>query len=159
MYCEEVHPGSPAILRRRMLELSEARSWPEARLEWRLIAIRISPTFEECLCTHYPIVEICLLRNQRNSKMVEVGNVCVKKFMGINSHKIFACLRRIKKDPLKALNPDTIELFFSEGSIGRWERGFLLDTWRRRILSDKQEKIRLKINRRIIRRVLRGDHL
>ena len=42
-----------------------------------------------CLCSHFPIKEICVIRNRVNGVRAEVGNVCVKKFLGLPSGKIF----------------------------------------------------------------------
>ena len=41
---------------------------------------------ETCFCGHFPINELCFL------------NVCVKKFLGLPSDKIFDAVNRITKD-------------------------------------------------------------
>jgi hypothetical protein len=94
---------------------------------------------------------MCVLQNKRNGKSAEVGNVCVKKFLGLNSGKIFDSLKRVRDDIAKALNPDAIDFFFEKGVISGWERKFYIDTWRKRNLSRKQATTRQNINEKVLR--------
>ncbi len=79
------------------------------------------------------------MENQINKNSVEVGNCCVKKFIGF-AYKIFQCLKRIKKDISKGLNSETIEYVYNKKWINKWEYDFSLDTARKIILSPKQEQ-------------------
>jgi hypothetical protein len=81
------------ILREEILVRSVSKVWELAVGEWELIEItQRSPGI--CLCTHQPIVNHCILRNNLNERIAVVGNVCVKRFMGINADKLFRSLRR-----------------------------------------------------------------
>ena len=51
-----------------------------------------------CICTHFPILEICVLENAETEEDVEVSNCCVKRFMDIPSDTIFAAVRRVRQD-------------------------------------------------------------
>jgi hypothetical protein len=70
-------------LAQAMLPLSVADSWQQAKLEWTLAEVYRQDDPETCLCGHYPIIEICVLENKKNGNRAEVGNVCVKKFLGL----------------------------------------------------------------------------
>lgn len=137
-------------LKKEILRRSVSDSWDAARLEWKLIDVYTVDDPETCLCGHHPIIEVCTLLNNKNKKQAEVGNVCVKRFMGFRSDKIFAAIKRIRKDVERAPNPETIELFFEQRLITRWERDFSLDTWRMRSLRGKQMRARVQINEKII---------
>lgn len=50
---------APEIIRR-----SKAQTWDEAVKEWKLKEVYESDR-QSCLCGHFPIVEICLIRNIR----------------------------------------------------------------------------------------------
>src|SRR5665647_3036704 len=91
------------VLSAKILKLSKATDWETARKEWALIDIHESDEPETCLCEHFPIIEICEIRNNVTQHRTEVGNVCVKRFLGIRSDLIFAALKRIKKDSNKSL--------------------------------------------------------
>ncbi len=138
------------LLKEEILKLSRAKIWDAAKLEWRLEQVFDSGEHETCLCGHFPIREICVLRNQLNGNGAEVGNVCVKKFLGIRSDKVFACLKRISKNLSAGLNAETIELFFGQRLISAWEREFSLDTMRKRSLSGNQLAKRKQITRTIL---------
>lgn len=143
-------------LRDAILARSDSKIWEAAKLEWRLHQISEADEPETCLCTHFPIIEICTLRNTKNGKFADVGNVCVKKFMGIRSDKIFSCIKRIRKDMDKAPNAETIELLHEQRLLSTWERSFSHDTIRKRNLSAGQLLKRHEINRKILENIVRA---
>lgn len=132
------------------MNLSVAGSWDEAKLEWGLLEIHFEAEPRTCLCGHYPINEICVIRNHLNGNITEVGNVCVNKFLGLPSGAIFAALGRVRQDEENALNPAAIEHAHGSGWISDWDRDFYIDTWRKRVLSEKQLGQRIRINRRVL---------
>ncbi|MYB05041.1 MAG: hypothetical protein F4Y24_01685 [Gemmatimonadetes bacterium] len=140
-------------LGRRIVELSEAADWDRARLEWRIEDIYIQRKPETCLCGHFPINELCVLRNRKNHNRAIVGNVCVKKFMKLSSDRMFAAIKRVTADETKAFNVHVIEHAFAKRWINDWERDFYLDTWRKRKLSARQMTKRREINRKVLARV------
>lgn len=133
-----------------VLAASDANHWDEAREEWTLKSIYKSETPEQCVCTHFPIIEICTIRNLRNGNLLDVGNCCVKNFMGLPSDTLFNNLRRIIADASRAAQGPLIELAYSNGWITEWERGFSLNTASKRNLSAKQFAARSRINVKII---------
>jgi hypothetical protein len=133
-----------------ILQLSRATDWESARKEWSLIHVYESDENETCLCEHYPIREICVIRNKITGHQTEVGNVCVKRFLGIRSDLIFSALKRVRKDETKSLNADAISFFYQSHTINDWEYGFLQNTKAKRSLSFAQLQTRLKINRKVL---------
>jgi hypothetical protein len=145
-----------AQLKKEIGVRSIARHWDAARLEWRLHQISEADEPERCLCGHFPIIEICTLKNIKNGNVADVGNVCVKKFMGIRSDKIFSCVKRIRKDLDKAPNAETIAVLFEQQLLSGWEKDFSLDTMRKRNLSSSQLLKRHEINRKILSNIVRA---
>ena len=96
--------ASQSQLTTEILKLSVAQTWNEAKREWSLEEIYEADEPETCLCGHYPIIELCLLRNDHNGAQATVGNICVKKFMGLPSDNIFQAIKRVRKDASKSLN-------------------------------------------------------
>lgn len=137
-------------LTQRILELSESDQWALARTEWDLEEIHFNDEPTTCLCTHFPIIEVCVLRNRRNSNVAEVGNVCVNKFIGLPSMIIFDGLKRVAKEDSKALNSDAAQYAYRKGWVNDWEYRFLNDTRRKQLLSGKQMAKRQEINQRIL---------
>lgn len=140
-------------LGRRIVELSEADDWDRARLEWRIEDIYIQRRPETCLCGHFPINELCVLRNKKNHNKATVGNVCVKKFMKLPSERMFDAIKRVTADETKAFNVQVIEHSFAKHWINDWEKKFYLDTWRKRNLSGPQLAKRREINRKVLAQV------
>ena len=129
-------------LGREIVSLSVATTWDKARLEWDIDEIYIQEEPDTCLFGHFPINEICVLRNRKNDATAVVGNVCVKKFMKLRSDKVFDAIKRVTADETRALNVEAIEHAFAKGWINEWERSFYLDTWRLRALSANRENKR-----------------
>ncbi len=77
-----------------ILSRSRAKDWPSASREWTLIDIYKAEDDQTCLCQHFPIREICVVRNTLTKIEVEVGNVCVKRFLGLRSDLVLSGLRR-----------------------------------------------------------------
>jgi hypothetical protein len=142
-YCEKV-------LSQAILAKSESAEWTRARLEWRLFTVWRNDTAQSCLCGHYPIVEVCVIRNRLNQLEAEVGNCCVRRFLGLRSEILFACLRRISCNLERSLNEDAIAYSVERGWLTDWEHRFCLDTMRKRRLSAAQMQCRTRINRKVL---------
>jgi len=140
-------------LRAAILKLSKAQDWEVARKEWALITIYEVGEPDTCLCGHFPIIEICEIENRTTGNRADVGNVCIRRFLGFRSDLIFAGLKRIRKDIEKSLNSDAISLFRQRGALNDWEYEFLQDTMRKRRLSPAQLAKRKSINTKILKAV------
>jgi hypothetical protein len=138
-----------------ILRLSRSTDWSTVRFEWSLhhIWINVRAPGEEpmqCLCGHTPISQICVIYNSETREYAEVGSTCVKKFMGIRPHLLFAAVERIRRDEQGALNDDAIEYFHRKRRMDDFEHRVYRDTMHKRELSKKQMAIRLRVNRRVL---------
>ncbi|WP_409028537.1 hypothetical protein OX462_12315 [Janthinobacterium sp. SUN098] len=138
-----------------IIERSEAANWDQAKLEWGLAEVYQADEPETCLCGHFPIVELCVLRNKLNASIATVGNCCVKKFLGLPSDLIFQAVKRVRADNDKSLNGESIEHAFGKGWINQWERDFYFQVMRKRKLSDKQASTKRSINLKMMRNMRR----
>lgn len=137
-------------LRDHILPLSSASNWEVAVKEWGLTGIHEADEPETCPCGHFPIIEICSIHNHVTGHSTEVGNVCVKRFLGLRSDLIFTAIKRIRNDPDKSLNADSIAFFYQRGLINEWEYGFCQRTMRLRNLTSPQLTKRRDINRKVL---------
>ena len=135
-----------------IIALSKSKKWDTAKLEWEIAHVEKMKDAETCLCGHYPINEICDIRNQFNNNMARVGNCCVKKFMGISSDKIFATVKKLSSDMTKAANAETIQYAFDNKVVTEWDKNFYLDTIRKKNLTEKQMEFRYRINVKIMKK-------
>ena len=142
-------------LRYAILALSQAREWEVARKEWSLVDISEADEPETCLCCHFPIIEICTIANRVTGHRAEIGNTCVKRFLGLRSDLSFAAIKRIRKDITKSLNADAVVFFNERGLLTAWEYKFLQDTLAKRVLSPAQSAARENINRKVLSAVSR----
>lgn len=133
-----------------IIALSSSNSWDEAKLEWRLQDVYEADEPETCLCGHFPIIEVCFLRNNINQNQTHVGNCCVKKFIGLPSDRIFQAVKRVRKDNEKSLNAEAITHARQKGWINEWEYAFSMDTMKKRKLTLKQLQTRKKINEKML---------
>ena len=133
-----------------IIELSQSHEWDLAKAEWTLEEVYEVVQPETCLCGHFPIIQVCQLRNELNHKTTLVGNCCVKKFMDLPSNKIFQALKRVAKDIEKSLNVETIEIAMNRGWINDWEKNFYQQIMRNRKLTPKQIYKKMKINKKIL---------
>ena len=137
-------------LKVHILAMSQATDWEVARKEWGLVGIHDVDEPETCLCGHFPIIEICHIHNRVTGHSTDVGNQCVKRFLGLRSDLIFTAIKRVRRDPTKPLNADAISYFNERGLLNAWEYGFLQNTLHKRKLSTAQMETRLRINQKIM---------
>lgn len=136
-------------LKAHILPLSNASGWSDAKNEWRLVGVEMQEDWDNCPCGQ-EIKELCHIQNQLNHNKTYVGNVCVNRFIGINTGNLFAGLRKIIEDETANANEDLIIHSYQFGYIHESEYQFLMQTKRKRILSTKQIEWKKKINRRIV---------
>jgi hypothetical protein len=84
-------------LKAYILPLSVSKRFDLARTEWSLIAAEISEEFDQCPCGQ-DIKEHCYIRNRLNGNETYVGNVCINRFIQIDTGNLFDGLKRIAKD-------------------------------------------------------------
>jgi hypothetical protein len=144
-------------LTEEIIKRSESQTWDIAKLEWSLHQIYEADEPETCLCGHFPIIEICNLRNKLNGKFATVGNCCVKKFIGLPSDLIFQAVKRVRKDIEKSLNSEAIHHAHEKVWINDWEFKFTIDTMRKRNLSAKQLKTRTTVNEKMLANMNRNS--
>lgn len=136
-------------LRAHIMPLSESQNFDHARNEWQLVGVEVSEEFDNCPCGQQ-IKEHCYIENSVNGNKTYVGNVCINRFLGINTGNLFDGLRRIAADEAANPNADLIEHAYKFGYIFESEYGFLMRTRLKRILTEKQIAWKRKINRRIV---------
>jgi hypothetical protein len=137
-------------LHAHIIGMSEADEWQTARMEWELDSIYQVKEPQTCPCGQFPINEICVLRNRKNGRSTEVGNVCVNNFIGLPSKRLFNSVRRVAKTPSSSFSEEMILYAFDKKVISAWERGFYLDIRTKRSLSEKQRNKKNEINAKIL---------
>lgn len=140
-------------LKEHILPMSNSGDWNNAKNEWRLVGIEIQEDWDNCPCGK-EIKELCYIQNQLNNNKTYVGNVCVNRFIGIDTGNLFAGLRRIIDDETANANEDLIIYAYKLRYIYENEYKFLMQTRRKRVLSEKQLEWKRKINRRIVQQTV-----
>ncbi|VTT97980.1 Uncharacterized protein OS=candidate division ZIXI bacterium RBG-1 GN=RBG1_1C00001G0348 PE=4 SV=1 [Gemmataceae bacterium] len=152
-------PPSRFKLAERILELSFAQTWDEAKREWELDHIYFADPWSPgtCLCGHSPIVEQCELFNSLTGETVTVGNHCVARFLDLRSEGLFRAIRRVAADHERRLSVAAAEFAWKKGWLTEWDRIFCVSLHRgrkrTRSLSPRQAEIMVRINKTILRHV------
>lgn len=133
--------------------------WDAAKLEWTLHEVYEAEEPETCLCGHFPIIELCVLRNKMNSQLATVGNCCVKKFIGLPSDLIFQAVKRVRSDATKSLNGESLAHAKDKGWINQWEYDFYLRIMRKRNLTAKQAAKKVQVNEQFMRNMRRSTQV
>ena len=137
-------------LKDHILPMSKSDNFDIAKNEWDLVAVEISEEWDSCPCGQ-DIKEHCYIANRVTGHETYVGNVCINRFIGIDTGTLFDGLKRIAKDPEANPNIAVIEYAWERGFLfGENEYKFLLSTVRKRNLSQRQVSWKRKINRRIL---------
>jgi hypothetical protein len=140
-------------LRDHILPLSLADNFEVAKSKWILEAVKVSEEVDSCPCGQ-EIKEHCYIRNKFTGHQTYVGNVCVNRFIGIDTGTLFDGLKRIQRDSNANANLAVIEYAEFKGFIFENEPDFLRATIRKRKLSTAQIAWKIKINRRILNQIV-----
>lgn len=135
-------------LKAHILPLSRAQHFDAARGEWELVGVELSEEWDSCPCGK-EIKEHCYIQNKLTLHRTHVGNVCINRFMGIETGNLFEGLKRISDNPRANANLDVIEHAQKLGYLFPNEYAFLMQTRLKRKLSPAQIAWKEKINRRI----------
>ncbi len=136
-----------------IIEMSIAKNWDEAKLEWQTVNSYMNEDYETCLCGHYPIKEIIILENVHNGNQTKVGNCCINKFFEIKDfNKFFKALSQ------KRINAMVIKVSYDKLIINEKEKDFLMNVWRKKRLSPKQLNWLDILKRKIFQNLSRGDN-
>lgn len=140
------------VLCKQIIKRSVANTWEEARGEWGVIDMDDAEDEPEtCLCGHYPIKDVFILRNTKNGLTTRVGSTCVNKF--IQKNDSFTGYKRITKDDCKSVTPQLLAFAHKAGWITDNDFSFYTSILRRRKLTDKQLEWKKAINAKIINNV------
>ena len=140
-------------LKRHITLLSISNEFYLAKNEWVLTGFELDDDWDNCPCGK-DIKEKCFIQNQINKNSTFVGNVCIKRFIEIDTGNLFEGLKRIASDAEANANKDLIVHAYKFGYIFESEYNFLMQTRLKRNLSLKQLAWKQKINRRIINKTV-----
>ena len=148
----------------RIIEQSNSSNWHNAKLEWKIVDIYKLEKDEDnktCLCWHYPIRNICILKNKENGNKVVVWQVCAKKFNNldenININSFFSSILRVRENLYKSVHKKVIEYYYEKWILTEKDKDFYLNIIKKKknSLSNKQLKRKKNINWRIIKEFIR----
>ncbi|MDN3506725.1 MAG: hypothetical protein P0S96_05805 [Simkaniaceae bacterium] len=144
----------------RIIDLSEANTWKEAVPEWSLRDVEILDPgeFDQCLCGHKPIRQLCHIQNSKNGKLATVGNCCIKKFTGEDLEeaefavvpRIVAASGRMLANPRANANEPLIALGLARGFIGQRDATFYEGILTKRSHTQAQARWKASINDRLL---------
>jgi len=138
-------------LTEEIIDLSESDQWDFAKLEWSFEFAYYSDESQSCLCGHYPIRNICVIKNKKNHKITEVGNCCINKFLSIDDgNKIFTSIKKVRDDVKGSMSAEVLDYLYRKKGISDFEYQFYRSIYRKRILSAKQWEIKERINRKFL---------
>ena len=97
------------------------------------MGVEVSAEFDSCPCGQ-EIKEHCYIKNHLTGVHTYVGNICINRFLGIQTGNLFDGLRRFSEDDKANVNLDLIGYAYNFES----EYGFVMKTRLKRKLSEKQ---------------------
>jgi len=140
-------------LKAHILPRSVAQDFHAARSEWDLLFVEISDEPDHCPCGQ-EILEHCYIRNRLTHRETYVGNVCINRFLGIDTGNLFDGLRRIRDNASANANDAVIEYAQRNGFLFEKEYQFLHSTKLKKKPSAAQLAWKNKINRRILNKTV-----
>lgn len=144
---------------KNIADKSESKDWEILKKEWFLSYIRVAKSEPKtCACGHYPIKNLCFIKNKINNNIVLVGNCCVKKFMNnIQSSNYFIALNKLKKDIKSSIPILLLAELHDNNFINKDDFDFYRKIIRERRLIKFEEEFKIAINKKILENLLKSD--
>ena len=124
-------------LKKNIEELSINKNFNLAKNEWEVYNVIKVDEPERCLCNHYPILELCYIKNTHNKLKTIVGNCCVKHF-GIDTDWYFYNINRISQN--KRPNKKFLDYLYAENKIKLKEYQFMLNMINKKKITPGQQR-------------------
>lgn len=134
--------------------MSEADDWFLAKDEWSFLYPEfVDNDYTSCPCGHV-IHELCWLKNSINMRETFVGNVCVKKFMGLKTATIFKHFKELMEKPYDLPHTVLLEYALNRNIIGQPEYKILYTRSRLKLSVQQSEQVWLeRLNYRILNNI------
>lgn len=139
-----------------IIKLSNSSVQENAKDEQELEKIQHSEG-ANCICGK-DIIECHKIVNKFNTNRCIVGSECIKKFErnDLDMSKVFKDVRKLKKDNLKSLSNESLDLIKDNNIINDQEYDFYHNIKSKRVITLKQETIKLKLNNKFLKFILKN---
>jgi hypothetical protein len=152
MIFEEEKPNKFEIFARRIIELSESKTYQGACSEWRVFSINNFET--NCICTKR-ISKVIIIENRLNFKKCQVGCECVSKIENLpyadTSIGALKNLKELQEDTSNSVKKDLLDYIEYKNILETRHIEFIRDMMRKRRMSDKQRKYLQDLKNKIIK--------
>ena len=136
---EIMKTNPPSRLAKKLISLSEADNWEEAKNEWKMGRYYHISEHCSCLCSSKGVHDMTVIENIFNTNQMHICNSCASLYFGIQeSLKIESVVRRLKKNKNSHMDNTCLTYLHGNGILGLFE---FKNT--KRILSGHPEKMRL----------------
>ena len=96
---EIMKTNPPSRLAKKLISLSEADNWEEAKNEWKMGRYYHISEHCSCLCSSKGVHDMTVIENIFNTNQMHICNSCASLYFGIQeSLKIESVVRRLKKN-------------------------------------------------------------
>lgn len=135
----------------RLLAHSESACWEKAKEEWVFENVFYTEERVSCLCTDYPLQNVCVISNNLNKNTRYICSSCANEFLDIDiADKVFASVAKLKGDLSKSVSRDVFEFMCLNINLSMPEIEFYLSAMRKHKLSERQMNYRKIINKKLI---------
>lgn len=138
-------------LMRRVLESSDDKEWQVAKLEWEPADIEFDEDGIACICGHAPVKLVCPIRHKRTGETLDVGCICLEKFLGVDYRKVFSGVQRLWKKLDSGMPKALYAYAVQREMLDDWEMGFVKNLGFRRNISEAQFNKRREINQKVLK--------
>ena len=148
-----------------IIQLSVAGNWSQAVKEWKLVDIEMLDRgeFDQCLCGHWPIRELCHIVNTQNGNKTTVGNHCIEKFNKQGNAegaafssvpKMIRACKKIMKDSTASVNRELVKYAYRAHVFTRDNARFYASIIEKRNLTRKQLEYKKSLNHKLLFQVV-----
>lgn len=126
-----------------LIESSTSNNYEEALKEWKLQYLIKKES--NCICGQH-IINNCIFKNLTNNNYITIGNVCVKKFLGVDYIKEF----NIKSIVERFYTSTKLRYLVENKILTEYEREFINNVPTIKHTTIKQEELFFKLHKKVI---------
>ena len=119
---EIMKTNPPSKLAKKLISLSEADNWEEAKNEWKMERYYHISEHCSCLCCSKGVHDMTVIENIFNTNQMHICNSCASLYFGIQeSLKIESVVRRLKKNKNSHMDNTCLTYLHGNGILGLLE--------------------------------------
>ncbi|WP_031411011.1 hypothetical protein [Vibrio parahaemolyticus] len=138
----------------KVIALSRANNWHDAKMEWVFRGFAQGVADETCLCGKCSISKVFTLCNLYTESKIELGSSCINKFIPFSDSMLRKNAIEVLQDNAKQFHLKTMNQCVAQGIIEQNEFLYYLPVGKRKSIEPCKLEHRFAVNKKVVSKLM-----